>query len=64
MSVKSIDGVDVGDIETEGEFESEFLRRVDLFDSLQLKLVEQLFSAYTQMVEETERSSGNDDIKK
>lgn len=48
--LKKIDGVPLGSIEIEGEFESSLHKRMSIVDHLQLSVVEKLFDEYEELV--------------
>lgn len=58
-AIKTIDGMSIDDIEIDGEFTSDFDKRVAIVDYLQLSVVEKLYDAYEQLLKEEKGASEN-----
>jgi len=60
-AVKKIDGVALDDIDIEGEFESDFHKRISIVDNLQISVVSALYEAYEKLTGEEEEASKDDE---
>lgn len=64
MALKSINGVDIGDILMDGEFKSDVYQRKEVIDNLQVSIVEKLYDNYSKMISEGNRLVLGEDLKK
>lgn len=62
-ALKSVDGMSLDDIQVGGDFESDFKRRVEIINCLQVSVVEQLFTEYEKLLGNVDKSVEGDEIK-
>jgi len=62
-SLRSIDGINLADIEVDGEFESTLDKQMAIVDHLQLSLVERLYAAYEALVKEADEVVYGENVK-
>lgn len=62
-ALKSIDGVSLNDVDIEGDFESDFHKRIEIISCLQLSVVEKLFAEYEKMLGDSEKATDGKEIK-
>jgi hypothetical protein len=60
-AVKRINGIELDDIDIEGEYESDFHKRMSIIDNLQISVVSELYSAYEKLTGEGEGASEDDE---
>lgn len=63
-SLKSIDGLNLEDIDFPGTFESAVEKKKEIIDNLQLSIVEKLYETYSSLVEESDSLLNEEEIKK
>jgi len=64
-ALRSVDDVDINEIHIDGEFESDYHRRMSIVDNIQLAIVSKLHDEYEQLVEDSNTLlEDGDEIKK
>ncbi len=63
-AVRKIDGVTLDDLDIEGEFESDFHKRMSIIDNLQISVVSTLYEAYEKLTGEGEEVAKDDEALK
>jgi len=64
-ALKAVNGEPLGAIEIDGEFESDFHKRIAIIDDMQLLVIEKLYDAYNELLEECDKLvGGGEEIKK
>ena len=61
QALRSIDGVELDDIEIDGEFESPYQKRMSLIDMLQISVVEKLFDEYESLLADEEEATKDEE---
>jgi hypothetical protein len=64
LSVKKIDGKALDEFQVEGSFESPFARKVEVIDSMQLRVIEKLFDEYSLLSDASDKLVTSDNLKK
>jgi hypothetical protein len=63
VALKSINGVKLENITVDGEFDSELYRRKEIIESLQMTVVEQLYTNYSTMTEASTKLVQGEELK-
>jgi len=63
-AVRKINGITLDDIDIEGDFESDFHKRISIIDNLQISVVSTLYEAYEKLSGEEEKASQDDEALK
>lgn len=62
-ALKSIDGVSLDDIEIDGEFDSDYHKRMAVLDGMQLSLIEALYEEYGKLDKDEKDASESEEVK-
>lgn len=63
-AVKKVNGIKLEELYFDGNFNSDFKKKVAILDSMQLRVIEHLFEEYSSLLEESEKVILGDTIKK
>lgn len=63
LALKSINGIDLDDIEIDGDFENDLYRRKEIVDNLQMTVVEKLYENYSTMRQASTKMVQGEDLK-
>ena len=63
-ALKSVNGVSMDDIYIDGEFESDYHRKIAILDGMQLAVIEGLYKGYSNLLKDDKEAADSDKIKK